>query len=118
MDSERTWKNQEDEVDTKYYFIDHLCPQKRLRVWAGQQMNEILGALTPRNYLTELVRFIKGCDNLSRCYPLHEDLHHVDEIRIDFWAKYQYKIKTIIKPAIKRRHKAQIRKDLKRMGFL
>lgn len=112
-----TWKNQEDEPDNKYYFIDHLDVQKRLKVWATQQINDVIEALKPSNYLTEFVRFMRGCANLSKCYPLHEELGHVDEIRMEFWAKYQYKVKTVIKPEIKRIRKAQLRKDLERMGF-
>jgi len=113
-----TWKNADDKPDLHPHHIDHLEPQKRLRVWAGQQMDDVLEALKPSNYLTEFVRFMKGCDNLGRCYPNHEDLGHINSIRIDFWAKYQEKVKTVIKPAIKKIYKEQARKDLQRMGFL
>jgi len=114
----RTWKNAEDKPDLHPHFIDHLCPQKRMRVWSGQQMDDVIEALKPSNYLTEFVRFMKGCANLSRCYPIHEELGHIDEIRMDFWVKYQYKVKTVIKPAIKKIYRAQAKKDLQRMGFL
>jgi len=116
--TEETWKNQEDVLDTRYHNIEHLEPQKRLRVWATQQMNDVLEALSPSNYLTEFVRFLKGCDNLSRCFPNHESLGHVNVIRIDFWVRYQYKVKTQIKPLIKKFHRMEINKDLNRMGFL
>ncbi len=118
MDIEETWKNQEDVLDMKYHNVEPLEPQKRLRVWATQQMNDVLEALRPSNYLTEFVRYIKGCDNLGRCFPNHESLGHVDDIRIDFWARYQYKVKTQIKPMIKKFHRMEINKDLNRMGFL
>ncbi len=114
---EATWKNAEDHPHNVYHFIDHLEPQKRLRVWGGQHMNNTIESLTPGNYLTEYVRFMKGCANLSKCYPNHEELGHIDEIRRDFWAKYQFKVKTVIKPMIKKIYKAHVREDLKRMRF-
>jgi len=114
---ERTWKNPEEPPHNVYYFIDHLDPQKRLRVWGGQHMNDVIESLKPSNYLTEFVRFMKGCDSLSRCYPLHEELGHVDEIRLEFWSRYQTKVKTVIKPMIKRMIKDEIKKDLERMKF-
>ena len=111
------WKNAEDKVENKYFPIDHLEPQKRMRVWREQQIDDVIEALKPSNYLTEFVRYMKGCDNLSRCYPIHEELGHIDEIRIEFWAKYQYKVKTVIKPAIRKIYKTLIIEDLKRMGM-
>ena len=118
MSTEQTFKNQEDELEMKFYSVDPLDPQKRLRVWTEQQMNDVLKSLQPDNYLTEFVRFLKGCDNLSRCYKNHEDLGHINEIRIDFWSKYQYIIKVKIKPVIKKIRKMEIKKDLDRMRFL
>lgn len=115
--AERTWKNQEDHLPNIYYFIDHLDPQKRLRVWKEQHMNDVVESLTPYNYLTEFVRFMKGCNNLSKCYPNHEELGHIDEIRLEFWAKYQEKVKTVIKPAIKKINKKQMMKDLAGLRF-
>ena len=117
MNEEATWKNPEDHPHNKYYFIDHLDVQKRLRVWHEQHAYDVIEALKPSNYLTEFVRYMKGCDSLSRAYPNHEELHHIDEIRRDFWAKYQYKVKTVIKPMIKKIYRAQAKKDLDRMGF-
>jgi hypothetical protein len=112
---ERTWENPEREVKNPYYFIDHLDVQKRFRVLEGQHMKDIMEALTPYNYLTEFVRFMKSCANLSRCYPNHEDLGHVDEIRRMFWEKYQIKVKTVIKPQIRKIYKMEIRKTLRIM---
>ena len=110
-----TWKNQEDHPHNTYYFIDHLDFQKRWRVLSGQHMHDVLEDLKPSNYLTEFIRFMKGCDNLSRCYPLHEDLGYVDEIRRDFWSKYQMVVKLKIKPMIRKIYKIQIREDLMRL---
>jgi len=115
MDIEKAWKNQDDPVDNKLYSIEHLEPQKRMRVWVTQQMYDVLEALKPSNYLTEFVRFMKGCANLSRCYPNHEDLGHIDEIRMEFWSRYQYVVKTRIKPMIKRIRLMQVRRDLIKM---
>jgi len=115
---EATWKNQGDVPDTIEYYIDHLEPQKRMRVWVTQQLEDVIEGLKPSNYLTELVRFMRGCDNLSRCYKNHQDLGHIDEIRIEFWQRYQMTVKLKIKPMIKKIHKARIKKDLERMRFL
>lgn len=115
---EETWKNQEDIPDVSEYNLEHLEPQKRMRVWVTQHMNDVLGSLKPSNYLTEFVRFMRGCDNLSRCYKNHQDLGHIDEIRIEFWGRYQYLVKVKIKPMIKKLHRMSINKDLNGMGFL
>jgi hypothetical protein len=115
---EATWRNAGDNPPNVYHFIDHLDPQKRMRVWENQQMDDVIESLKPSNYLTEFVRYMKGCDNLSRCYPIHEELGHIDEIRREFWAKYQYKVKTVIKPMIRKIYRAEAKEDLKRMGFL
>ncbi len=112
------WRNAEDHPHNRYYFIDHLDVQKRLRVWGTQQMNDVIEALKPSNYLTEFVRFMKGCDNLSRAYPNHEELGHIDEIRREFWSRYQFKVKTVIKPMIRKIYHREAMNDLKRMGFL
>ena len=117
-DLEATWVNQNDDPDNKYYFANHLDPQKRMRVWITQQLEDVIEALKPANYLTEYIRFMKGCDNLSRCYKNHQDLGHIDEIRLTFWARYQYKLKTVIKPMIRKIRRMEAKRDLKRMGFL
>lgn len=115
MEEEMSWKNQMDNPDNKEYCVDPLEPQKRLRVWMNQQKDDVLQSLTPKNYLTEFARFLKGCDNLSRCYKNHEELGHIFEIRLDFWQRYQSLIKLKIKPMIKQIHQKQIRNDLERM---
>lgn len=117
MNDEATWKGAEEHPHNKYHPIEHLDVQKRLRVWSTQHMDDVIESLKPSNYLTEFVRFMKGCANLSKCYPNHEELGHIDEIRRDFWAKYQFKVKTVIKPMIKKIYKMQVKEDLKRMGF-
>jgi len=117
-DLEATWKNQDDIPDNKYYFTNHLEPQKRMRVWVTQQLEDVIEALKPSNYLTEYVRFMKGCDNLSRSYPNHEDLGHIDLIRMEFWQRYQMTVKLKIKPMIRKIRRMEIKRDLKRMGFL
>jgi len=114
---EHTWKNQEDHLPNKFYSIQPLDGQKRLRVWATQHMDGVIESLSPYNYLTEFMRYMRGCDNLSVCYPIFEELGYVDEIRMDFWAKYQLKVKTVIKPAIKKIYKKLVKEDLKRMGM-
>lgn len=103
--------------EVKVHDINLLDPQKRLRVWENQ-IDGVIESLKPSNYLTELYSFMKGCSHLSKSYPNHEDLGHVDSIRIEFWAKYQKKFKEEIVPLIKRWKREEIRKDLVRMGFI
>jgi len=110
-----SWENPDVEVKNPAYGIEPLDVQKRLRVWQEQQMPMVLESLKPSNYLTEFVRFIKGCDNLSRCYPNMEELGYISEIRMEFWAKYQYIVKTKIKPMIKAIYKNEIRETLRTM---
>jgi len=110
-----TWKNPEEPPPNRHYDINHLDGQKRLRVLSTQHLNDIIESLKPSNYLTEFVRFMKGCDHLGKKYPIFEELGYITEIRLDFWAKYQYKVKTVIKPAIKKLYKRSIIEDLKRM---
>jgi len=112
-----TWKNSEDSPENRYYPIMVWDPQKRLRVWREQQMNDVIESLSPSNYLTEFVRYMKGCESLSRSYPNHTELGHIEEMMIEFWARYQEKVKTVIKPAIRKIYKIQIKKDLIRMGM-
>ncbi len=99
----------------KAHDINPLCPQKRLRVWE-ERIDDVIESLKPSNYLTELYRYLKGCDNLHRSYPNHEQ--HINEIRIIFWAKYKHAVKTRIIPIIKRWKREDIMNDLKRMGFV
>ncbi len=115
---ERTWLNTEDRPDMIFFCVDPLCPQKRLRVWTTQQLEDTLEILTPFNYLTEYARYMRGCDNLSRCFPNHNELGHIDEIKIEFQRRYDEKVNTIIKPAIKKIYKMQVKEDLKRLRML
>jgi hypothetical protein len=115
MNEEQTWRNQEENPANEYHDIQPLEPQKRLRVWVNQQLNDVIEALTPANYLTEFVRFMRGCDNLSRCYRNHQDLGHIDEIRFEFWQRYQMTVKLKIKPMIKKIKRREIIKHLKQI---
>lgn len=106
-----------DPKDIKVYDVDPIEPQKRLRAWE-ERIDSTIESLKPSNYLTELYRFMRGCDHLTKSYPLHEDLGHINSIRIEFWSRYQKKFKEEILPLLKKQRNEMVKRDLKRMGFL
>lgn len=91
--------------------------QTRYNVLTGWLMEWVLNEINLFNNQFHLKTFLKQCDHLGKRFPLHEDLGHINDIRIIFWSKYQTKIKIMIHQQHKL-NRYQAMNDLYRMRFL
>ena len=118
MSDKSTWVNGMEHIpDNKYHPIDHLNFNKRLHVLEGWLMDAVIEDLNIYNHNFHFQTFMKQTKLLGNKFPLHEELHHLDNVRIIFWSRYQEKYKKFLLPKIKKIKKEQIKKDLKSLGF-
>lgn len=82
--------------------------QSRYRVMIGWLMDWVVEEISLYNNQFHFKTFMKQCDHLGKRFPIHEELHHIDEIRMVFWARYQAKMK-IMK---EQEHKTPVRREL------
>lgn len=89
------WRNSTEMEGVKItpYDVKAGDENKRMNVYAGQLMNDVVENITLKNYLMQIGIFYKLGDNLLKKYPHRSD--ELYEASLQFWEKTQIKLKKL-----------------------